>query len=703
MFWRSGFHTSSAIDTILDKESFTLEEILDEDVLLQETKSQNRKLLDYLTKEDVMARLVDYVITEPAEGLSVAVRFRYPNIVCEVLTSEVQPITDALCAGQPLVERLWGYLEQENTLQPLMASFVTKVLCVLVDRKRPETLAYLQSKPGLLECILRHIETASVCDLLLRLAQINESPDGPNHDTIHWLSEQGLMMRLVDRLDRKYNADTHTNAGQLLVDIVAAREELMPVFLIEPDITPLTTDMYKPEVLNRLLDLMLVPDAPTSAATAAVSVLSGLFKRHQIRSRAPMPSQENSPEMQAVRERENELLKAVSAALVPRLGDLHKLLQLNPGYEIQLSTGPLNPPVCVLRLKLLGLLVSLLESGDEGVLLTFREHQIMSTCLDMFFVYTWNNFLHTYVTKLVAAICKHNTSPPAMDLFKSLFTDSQILDRIVSAAESSDDPMTGRRTTKGYHGHLMLMANSINAALTGENRHPAAAEITPGPEWELFVSKQLAANNSELARPLGGHRPNVQNGDSDDDFNIEGSTTAVRLELSKFICTQIGGDDLPDRFGADDDDDEMDRHVDVFHRQSGHDEKPIDEEDKTWDPFGKPPTKEEKSAYDDEWDAFGSAPAPKQGDSLDWPTESDPFGAPAAPSSADTNWDPFGDKAQTQWPTSSGGGDAWAAPTENAMRNVAGESMDSESDDDGVWANFSAMPPTTPPKEEPQA
>ena len=46
-FWRTfGFHTVSAIDTILDKEEHTLEELLDEEEILQEVKSQNKRLLE---------------------------------------------------------------------------------------------------------------------------------------------------------------------------------------------------------------------------------------------------------------------------------------------------------------------------------------------------------------------------------------------------------------------------------------------------------------------------------------------------------------------------------------------------------------------------------------------------------------------------------------------------------------------------------
>lgn len=46
-FWRTfGFTAVSAIDTILESEEFTLEQLLDEEDILQETKAQNPKLIE---------------------------------------------------------------------------------------------------------------------------------------------------------------------------------------------------------------------------------------------------------------------------------------------------------------------------------------------------------------------------------------------------------------------------------------------------------------------------------------------------------------------------------------------------------------------------------------------------------------------------------------------------------------------------------
>lgn len=46
------------MDSILDKELYSLEELLDEDELIQECKSLNARLTAYLKQRDTVERLV---------------------------------------------------------------------------------------------------------------------------------------------------------------------------------------------------------------------------------------------------------------------------------------------------------------------------------------------------------------------------------------------------------------------------------------------------------------------------------------------------------------------------------------------------------------------------------------------------------------------------------------------------------------------
>lgn len=72
---RFGFHNTSSIDSLLDKEDVSLEAILDEDDLLQECKSQNTRLIDYFQRVDVLKRLLGYVTGE-IEGEEESRRFK---------------------------------------------------------------------------------------------------------------------------------------------------------------------------------------------------------------------------------------------------------------------------------------------------------------------------------------------------------------------------------------------------------------------------------------------------------------------------------------------------------------------------------------------------------------------------------------------------------------------------------------------------
>ena len=65
---------------------------------------------------------------------------RYPNISCELLTSDVGQINDRLGEDAGLLMKLYGFLQNEAPLNPLLASFFSKVLSILIGRK-PEQVS----------------------------------------------------------------------------------------------------------------------------------------------------------------------------------------------------------------------------------------------------------------------------------------------------------------------------------------------------------------------------------------------------------------------------------------------------------------------------------------------------------------------------------------------------------------------------------
>lgn len=56
-------------------------------------------------------------------------------MACEILTSDVPQINDALGADESLLNRLYGFLQSSDSLNPLLASFFSKVMGILINRK----------------------------------------------------------------------------------------------------------------------------------------------------------------------------------------------------------------------------------------------------------------------------------------------------------------------------------------------------------------------------------------------------------------------------------------------------------------------------------------------------------------------------------------------------------------------------------------
>lgn len=126
---------------------------------------------------------------------------RYPSVACEILTSDVPQINDALGADESLLNRLYGFLQSSGSLNPLLASFFSKVMGILINRKTdqvptapgpagvgsvvgvlpsdscvPQLVSFLRKKDDFVDLLLRHIGTSAVMDLLLRLLTCVERP-----------------------------------------------------------------------------------------------------------------------------------------------------------------------------------------------------------------------------------------------------------------------------------------------------------------------------------------------------------------------------------------------------------------------------------------------------------------------------------------------------------------------------------------------
>lgn len=230
MFWRfGGYANISAVDTLLDKPDVSLEEILDEPEVIQELTQKNNKLIEYLREDNVLKRLMDYVIApslvnedndtnEPTDSNTASAddraedqvetsdplkealdpedldraennRLRHSYIACELLSSETWSILESIMLNQDHLRDFWGFLRRPPPLDPLQASYFTKVNETLFDHKTEEMLAFVRSLEGIVPAILQHIDNPLVMDLLLKIISLEKAEGG--HGTVDVSSEIG--------------------------------------------------------------------------------------------------------------------------------------------------------------------------------------------------------------------------------------------------------------------------------------------------------------------------------------------------------------------------------------------------------------------------------------------------------------------------------------------------------------------------------
>ncbi len=222
MFWRfGGYANISTIDSILDKPDISLEELLDEQDLIQELKQQNSKLIEFIRDDAVLQKLLHYVIADKAEeetpgtpspqeeqssanplnsffsskkkrnrskSISKSTddeetkeekqRLKYAYVACEILSSDVWSISEAVLENREALQKFWDYLRQGPPLDPVQAGYFNKVNESLFDKKTEEMLDIFKSKDNVVKDMLQHVDCPTIMDLLLKIISLEKHEGG---------------------------------------------------------------------------------------------------------------------------------------------------------------------------------------------------------------------------------------------------------------------------------------------------------------------------------------------------------------------------------------------------------------------------------------------------------------------------------------------------------------------------------------------
>ncbi|KAF9616586.1 hypothetical protein IFM89_030353 [Coptis chinensis] len=495
MFWRmAGLSTASPVETILDKENYTLEELLDEDEIIQECKALNGRLINFLLRKGTgRATPSDISLKKLPRMLKRIVSFKFPFIACEIFTCEVDIILKTLVEDEELMHLLFSFLEPNRSHSTLLAGYFSKVVISLMLRKTVPFMNFVQAHQEFFRQMVDLIGITSIMEVLIRLIGADEHIYTNYMDAMQWLEDTDVLEMIVDKFSSSDCPEVHANAAETLCAITR---------YAPPGIS---AKISSPSFIGRLFQSCWEDSRPTSVLVHSLSVCISLLdpKRsssspyHMYRGQLTQgPTITANPEM--------------VEGMLESLGDLLKLLDISSAVNILETTyGKLHPPLGKHRLK---------RRAEKELIRLGAIQRI----LDLFFEYPFNNFLHHHVENIVV-LCLESKKTVLVEhvlyecnlVDKIMAAESQFLlatdfGKVAISASSFADiaiviifrfhcmptiPTEGRSPPRiGNIGHITRISNKL--LNLGNNNTEVQAYLQENTEWADWHTDVLLKRNS---------------------------------------------------------------------------------------------------------------------------------------------------------------------------------------------------------------
>ncbi|XP_055331874.1 serine/threonine-protein phosphatase 6 regulatory subunit 3-like [Paramacrobiotus metropolitanus] len=543
MFWNKFdmmLNKESSVQDVLldtDPEKVELKDLFEKEDCIQQAKARAPQLIKVLTRPDILRELVNLITEEPAGDLDAKNRFKEATTACEILNADVPEILDGLT--QPpgeLLELLFGLFSTDQILNPILTSFVTRTLGLLISKKPIEVFTFLKQKEEFLDKSLKHLNVTAITDLYIRLITAHENDDF-RYKMCEWLNQQRFMQRVAEYLDVNFIADPdyHFNAAQLISDIIRfSREQQLQQLKPDDEMSKLTPETYANDLLkaadsddfiNQVVGILLKSSSSQSSIVNCISVLGAPFDF------IPVNFDGNAEQRALFSELSfivvNSRIDKYTRILHPVIPQLHDILKNPPVRNMliaELAEGEvtLTNRVSQTRVQLVRLLALLISFGRPQLNQTIYQSGLIITLLEMFFQFYWNSFFHLHVQNCINLIIRN--TPLALTtaensqnvlvnhpLLHQLLVDGRLQQRIMQAWKENADLEATGKPRRAYMGHVTAISMELSPEQASKNSFVQVLldemDASTTQEWNEFMQTSIKPLVDIQSRCLAGVHP----------------------------------------------------------------------------------------------------------------------------------------------------------------------------------------------------
>ncbi|KAK6163333.1 hypothetical protein DH2020_000197 [Rehmannia glutinosa] len=522
MFWKlTALSASSPVEAVLDKEDFTLEELLDEEEIIQECKALNSRLINFLRDRAQVEQLLQYIVEDPPEDADSKRTFKFPFIACEIFTCEIDVILKTVVEEEELMNLLFSFLEPNRHHSALLAGYFSKVVVCLMLRKTIPLMNYVKAHQDVFKQLVDLIGITSIMEVqsfifiaifglsrvplklcisnwvalqllmllwvivilsshlvlyyqvLVRLVGADDHFYPNSLDVMQWLADSNLLEMIVDKLNTSNPPEVHANAAETLCAITRN----VP--------SPLATKLSSPSFVVRIFGHALEDSHSKSALVHSLSVCISLLDPKRSFSSSVMHSF-----------RSQHVYEPPAHVNPDTVGELLVLLNVSSDEKVLPTTyGELRPPLGQHRLKIVEFLAVLLKTGNEVAEKELVGSGTIRRILDLFFEYPYNNALHHHVESIIYSCLESKNSA----IIDHLLVDCNLVGRILQSDKSPvlsgelnlpTIPASGKRAPRaGYFGHLTRISNKL-IQLGNSDIQTHLQENSEWNEWRTTVLQE---------------------------------------------------------------------------------------------------------------------------------------------------------------------------------------------------------------------
>ncbi|MED6155840.1 hypothetical protein PIB30_009048 [Stylosanthes scabra] len=556
MFWKlASLSSSSPVEAILDKENFTLEELLDEEEVIQECKALNSRLINFLRDRAQVEQLLRYIIEEPPEDAESKRTFKFPFISCEIFTCEIDVILKTLVEEEELMNLLFSFLEPNRSHSTSLAGYFSKVVVCLMIRKTVPLMNYVQAHQNVFRQLVDLIGITSIMEVLVRLVGADDHVYPNFIDVMQWLADSNLLEMIVDKLSPSCPPELNANAAETLCSITRNPTSTLGIKLSSPSF------------VAKILDHALEDSQSNSSLVNSLSVCISLLDPKRSAISAPLFHSFRSQHMY---EPPIPMNPETVGAMLAKLGDLLRLLKVSSDEKVLPTTyGVLRPPLGKHRLKIVEFMAVILKTGNEVAENEMANSGIIRRVIDLFFEYPFNNLLHHHVESIILS-CLDSRNDAIVD---HLLLECDLIGRVVNADKDSvlsadknlpTAPATGKRAPRaGNIGHITRVANKL--IHLSHSRSNILSRLQENNEWNEWQAKVLQERNAvenvhrwACGRPTALH-DRMRDSDDDDLHDRDYDVAALANNLNQAFGYKIYGteDNEEEHSGIDREDEDV--------------------------------------------------------------------------------------------------------------------------------------------------